>query len=281
MMQESAPAAHGFERRQGGSAPAGAGRIQQIWRNKLVLDYLDLAEMLAARYSARGREREDLRQVAYLALVKAAQCFDAGKGTSFPSYAAPTIAGELKKHLRDRCWVIRPPRRIQDLRVRMTRIVPALMQRMGRTPTEAELAVELDAGVGEIREAMTASTSMQPDSIDAAGSGTDDGTLSDRLVEPCRDLEGIEELIVLNQAIKRLSPDDRELLYRRYFLEETQAALGTRFGVTQMQISRRLSRVLVQLQRSLTDQDDAAARTSEPKGRAPIAVAATGTRSAR
>jgi RNA polymerase sigma-B factor len=137
----------------------------------------------------------------------------------------------------------------------------------------------LDAGIGEVRKAMTASTSMQPNSIDAAGSGTDDGTLSDRLVAACCDLEGIEELAALKQAMRPLSPDDRDLLYWRYFLEETQAALGSRFGVTQMQISRRLSRVLVQLQRNLIEQGDAAARTCESKGRASmtVAVAAAGT----
>ena len=102
--------------------------------------HLDLAEALAARFESRGRERADLNQVAYLGLVKAARGFDRTKGDSFPAYAAPTITGELKRYLRDRSWMVRPPRHIQDLRSRLFRAEPELAQAFGRNPTVAELA---------------------------------------------------------------------------------------------------------------------------------------------
>ena len=104
----------------------GTGNSAEAFQNQLVLEYLDLAQSLAARFAGRGREREDLVQVAYLGLVKAARGFDESRGISFPGYAAPTITGELKRYLRDRCWVVRPPRGVQDLRAHVLRVEPEL-----------------------------------------------------------------------------------------------------------------------------------------------------------
>ncbi|MDV8147537.1 sigma-70 family RNA polymerase sigma factor [Arthrobacter sp. B10-11] len=231
------------------------GRIRQTFENQLVLDYLDLAEALAARFLARGRERADLNQVAYLGLVKAARGFDPGRGASFPAYAAPTITGELKRYLRDRCWVVRPPRQVQDLRSELLRSEPALSQALGRPPTAAELAKELAVSPDAVREAMVAAASLRPDSLDAVDVHSDAAPLAETLPSEEDPLDRLEELICLNQAIHELSAEDQELLYRRYFCEESQAELGRRFGVSQMQVSRRLSRVLVRLQRLLQDCD--------------------------
>jgi RNA polymerase sigma-B factor len=233
------------------------GQIRQAFENQLVLDYLDLAEALAARFQALGRDRADLNQVAYLGLVKAARGFDAGRGSSFPAYAAPTITGELKRYLRDRCWMVRPPRHLQDLRSEVLRAEPVLAQALGHPPTAAELAMELDVSPDAVREAMAAAASMHPASLDAADARPDSPPLADTLVTSDDDpLDRLEELICLNQAIRELSSEDQELLYRRYFCEESQAELGRRFGVSQMQVSRRLSRVLVRLQGLLQEGND-------------------------
>ena len=225
------------------------GQIRQTFENQLVLEYLDLAEALAGRFQARGRDRADLNQVAYLGLVKAARGFDTGRGTSFAAYAAPTITGELKRYLRDRCWMVRPPRYLQDLRSELLRAEPVLAQALGHPPTAAELALELDVSPDAVQEAMAAAASMHPASLDAVEAGPDSTPLADTLVSGDDDpLDRLEELICLNQAIRELSTEDQELLYRRYFCEESQAELGRRFGVSQMQVSRRLSRVLVRLQ---------------------------------
>jgi RNA polymerase sigma-B factor len=236
---------------KGNRSAAKAGRLRETFENDLVLSYLDLAEALAARFEARGRERADLNQVAYLGLVKAARGFDQTKGESFPAYAAPTIAGELKRYLRDRTWVVRPPRHIQDLRTRMFRVEPELVQSLGRNPSVAELATELGADAADVQEAISASSSMHPDSLDAANVHSDAPSIGDLLACPETPLERLEDLACLREAMQDLDAADRELLYRRYFCEETQVQLGKRLGMSQMQVSRRLARVLVELQRTL------------------------------
>ena len=231
--------------------PATSGRLRETFENELVLRYLDLAEALAARFEARGRERADLNQVAYLGLVKAARGFDQAKGESFPAYAAPTITGELKRYLRDRTWVVRPPRHIQDLRTRLFRAEPELTQSLGRNPSVAELASELGSDPAEVQEAISASSSMHPDSLDAVNPNSDAPSIGDVLASPETPLERLEELACLRDAMQDLDDSDRELLYRRYFCEETQVQLGKRLGMSQMQVSRRLAKVLVELQRRL------------------------------
>jgi len=239
---------------------AASGQLQEAFANDLVLRYLDLAEALAARFEARGRERADLNQVAYLGLVKAARGFDQAKGESFPAYAAPTITGELKRYLRDRTWVVRPPRHIQDLRTRLYRAEPELTQSLGRNPSVAELAGELGTDPAEVQEAISASSSMHPDSLDAVNPNSDAPSIGDILACPDTPLERLEELACLREAMQDLDDSDRELLYRRYFCEETQVQLGKRLGMSQMQVSRRLAKVLVELQRRL----EASARSSGP-----------------
>jgi RNA polymerase sigma-B factor len=233
-------------------APKGR-RLRETFENELVLSHLDLAEALAARFGARGRERDDLNQVAYLGLVKAARGFDKAKGDSFPAYAAPTISGELKRYLRDRSWVVRPPRHIQDLRSRLFRVEPELAQAMGRSPSVEELAQELGANAADVQEAICASSSLHPDSIDAVNPHSDAPPIAEVLAAPEAPLERLDELACLREAIQDLVPEDRELLYRRYFCEETQVQLGQRLGMSQMQVSRRLARVLVELQRRLVE----------------------------
>jgi RNA polymerase sigma-B factor len=246
-------------------APAKAGRLRETFENDLVLSYLDLAEALAARFEARGRERADLNQVAYLGLVKAARGFDQSKGESFPAYAAPTIAGELKRYLRDRTWVVRPPRNIQDLRTRMFRVEPELVQALGRTPSVAELAAELETDPADVQEAISASSSMHPDSLDAAHPHSDAPSVGDLLACPETPLERLEDMACLREAMQDLDPADRELLYRRYFCEETQVQLGKRLGMSQMQVSRRLARVLVELQRRLLSSGQVEGARMEPE----------------
>ncbi|MET4591108.1 sigma-70 family RNA polymerase sigma factor [Arthrobacter sp. 754] len=242
---------------------AGHGRLREAFENELVLDYLDLAEALAARFEARGRERADLNQVAYLGLVKAARGFDQAKGDSFPAYAAPTITGELKRYLRDRSWMVRPPRHVQDLRSLLFRAEPELAQTLGRNPTMAELASHLGVDEAEVREAVSASNSLHPDSLDAVDPHSDAPPIAEVLACPDVPFERLEDLACLREAMLELDAADRELLYRRYFCEETQVELGRRLGMSQMQVSRRLARVLVDLQHKLSDSSQCADSSSD------------------
>ncbi|WP_457965255.1 sigma-70 family RNA polymerase sigma factor [Arthrobacter sp. D1-29] len=258
------------------TSPPKGGRLRQTFENDLVLSYLDLAEALAARFEARGRERADLNQVAYLGLVKAARGFDQTKGDSFPAYAAPTITGELKRYLRDRSWVVRPPRHIQDLRSRLFRVEPELAQSLGRNPTVDELAQELGVESVEVQEAISASSSLHPDSLDAVNPNSDAPPIAEVLAAPEAPLERLEELACLREAMEELDPGDRELLYRRYFCEETQVELGKRLGMSQMQVSRRLARVLVELQRRLLESSYVADSGTGAAQHLPVAPRRTG-----
>jgi len=250
-----------------------AGQLQETFDNELVLSYLGLAEALAGRFEAKGRERADLNQVAYLGLVKAARGFDPAKGGSFPAYAAPTITGELKRYLRDRTWVVRPPRNIQDLRTRILRAEPELIQALGHVPSVVELAADLQVLPAEVEEAIAVGSSLHPDSLDAANPNQDAPSIGDVLPCPDAPLERLEELACLRGAMQGMATADRELLYRRFFCEETQVELGKRLGMSQMQVSRRLARILVELQHRLEagtprkhalPEQDAAPRIAEP-----------------
>lgn len=186
-----------------------------------------------------------------LGLVKAARGFDQSEGDNFPAYAAPTITGELKRYLRDRSWVVRPPRHIQGLRSNI--FLVELAQCLGRVPKVSELAQHLGADAAEVQAAICASTSLHPDSLDAVNPHIDSPPISEVLASPDMPYERLEALACLRKAMQELDTADRELLYRRYFCEETQVQLGKRLGMSQMQVSRRLARVLVDLQHRLME----------------------------
>ncbi|WP_394816070.1 sigma-70 family RNA polymerase sigma factor [Clavibacter michiganensis] len=145
--------------------PAGDAE-RRCLHDQIVLDHLELADQLARQHSGRTHDWSDLRQVGYLGLVKAARRYDPGFGAPFVSFAIPTISGEIKRHLRDNGWVVRPPRHVQELRHALLAVVPALTQRLGRTPTDAELAAHTGHAREEVVEALAAHSSLRPASLD-------------------------------------------------------------------------------------------------------------------
>ncbi|WP_426005137.1 sigma-70 family RNA polymerase sigma factor [Paenarthrobacter sp. NyZ202] len=235
-------------------ANAPESTIRQSFQDGLVLDHLNLAKSIAARYSAHTHDLDDVRQVAYMGLIKAARGYDEAKGVSFPAYAAPTIAGEVKRYLRDHCWVVRPPRPIQDVRRQVLARTEEMTQALQRTPSPEEVAEDLKLEPCQVREALMAGTSKRPDSLDApAGEGRDglQGSLS---AQGCP-TERLEDVLALRNAIRSLSAEDRHLLYRRYYREETQSTIADALGMSQMQVSRKLSKILVALQTQLLDEE--------------------------
>ncbi|AUZ89117.1 RNA polymerase subunit sigma-28, partial [Arthrobacter agilis] len=112
-------------------------------QDDIALRHMDIAESVARSFAASGPEASDIRQVAYLGLIKAVQRFNPARGVPFASFAVPTINGEIKRYLRDSCWVVRPPREVQDLRTEIARAAPAMAQRLGREATARELGLEL------------------------------------------------------------------------------------------------------------------------------------------
>lgn len=215
----------------------------------LVQTHLRLAEALARRIAAPQSDWQDLRQVAYLGLVKAARRFDPARGGDFVSFAAPTIAGELKRHMRDHSWFVRPPRRVYELRGALHGVVEDLSQSLGREPTCEELARHVRASVHDVEEAQGYERSGRPMSIDAE-------CVRDVLESHAAQTDGTDEVdlrLAVSQAVRRLDERERTVLYLRYFEGKTQREIGQAIGVSQMHVSRILSASLHRLRLDLEE----------------------------
>ena len=234
--------------RAGTLAPAERRRIH----DDVVVDYLGVAETIARRYSAGIQDWHDIRQVAYLGLVKAARRFDPDRGDDFVSFAVPTISGEIKRHLRDHSWFVRPPRPLQELSASIARAVPGLLQELGRQPSPEEIAERVGHDTPEVTAAMGAAGGMRPVSLDAPGRDGDGPSVGDSVGAVDDRLEHTEVMAEVTAACRRLPARDRRILYLRFYEERTQQEIASELGVTQMQVSRLLTRILSWLREELS-----------------------------
>lgn len=229
--------------------PNSSGR--QALLEQIVAEYITLADALARRYAHRGIELDDLKQVARLALVKAAHRYRPGS-SGFPAFAVPTITGELKRHFRDHGWMVRPPRRLQELRVVVSQHDSIESARAGQSSRDSSDLVGIsDAELAEVR---SLTWSYRPQSLDAARSNGDKVTLGDGLGGTDRRLEELPALLTLRAAVARLSQRDRTIVRWRFVEECTQAEIGDRLGISQMQVSRILTRILSRLRDEFVDE---------------------------
>ncbi|MCZ2403139.1 sigma-70 family RNA polymerase sigma factor [Paenarthrobacter sp. Z7-10] len=236
-------------------AKESTGAVKQALQNELVLGHMDIADSIARKFATRGRDLADLQQVAALALIKAVQGFQPARGTDFTAYAIPTISGEIKRYLRDSCWVVRPPRFLQDLRTLAAKERPRLAQRLQREPSLRELADHLEHSEKDVAEALNCQGSLRPESLEAPV--TDEGlTLAETMFDDDGAPERTDDILALRDAVRELPSSERELLFRRYFHEETQQQIGHQLGMTQMQVSRLLARVLIKLQNRLLEAEE-------------------------
>jgi len=220
---------------------------------ELVLINLGVAHAIAMRYRNRGISSDDLEQVARLGLVKAAQGFDPSRQNDFLAYAVPTIRGEVRKHFRDHGWTVRPPRRIQELQSRIMSAATELTHALGRSPRPSELARHLDISVEEIEEALSADGCFSPSSLDRPVSDEEgSAALGDLLPSEDGDQEAAEARLMLAPAIRRLSERDRLILHLRFFKGLTQEEIAQEIGVTQMHVSRLLSKILNDLRSEIS-----------------------------
>ena len=207
---------------------------------------MPLARRIAREYHS-PRHREDVEQVAYLALVKAIDRFDSAHGNSFAAFAAPTIAGEIKKYFRDYSWDIHVPRRLQDRALRARRARSELAAELGRAPSVDEIAARLGADRESVRDALSAADARDTKSLDR-----DDGS-GPRLAEVVtggtedHGFARVLDRATLRAALAKLSDQERQVLGLRFLCDLSQAEIGTRIGVSQMQVSRLLRRALKQL----------------------------------
>ncbi|WP_238010319.1 SigB/SigF/SigG family RNA polymerase sigma factor [Dactylosporangium sp. AC04546] len=223
-------------------------------RERAIEHSLPLADRLARRFHGMGESPADLSQVAALGLMKAIDGFDPDYGTDFGGYATPTIVGELKRYFRDKGWGVHVPRRLQELRIEINRVRDTLGQRLGRSPTPRDVAEHLGVDEEQILEALVASSAYRPVSLFAPLGGDDDaGTLADVLGDDDRDIDGVEFRQAIKPLIARLPERERRILSLRFYGNRTQAQIAADLGISQMHVSRLLSRTLEGLRRALLD----------------------------
>jgi RNA polymerase sigma-B factor len=220
-------------------------------RDRLIRAFLPLADAIARRFDrGNGVPLEDLRQVAALGLIKAVDRFDPDNGAAFSSFAVPTIQGEIRRHLRDFTWTVRPPRDLQERAIRIARERDQLTSDLRRSPTAAELAQRLGCTVEDILDAAEAAHARGSDSLDrplAAHDGDDGATLAERLGAEDPGFAGAETTATLDDLLATLSERDALAVHLRFREDLTQAEIGRRLGYSQMHVSRILRAAVAQL----------------------------------
>jgi RNA polymerase sigma-B factor len=211
-------------------------------RNELVEEHAGLAEALARRMSHRGESHDDLRQVALVGLLKAVERFDPDRGVRFTSFATPTILGELKRHFRDRGWAVRVPRRIQELTLEIRGATATLTQELGCAPTTAEIATRAGVDLEDVIESMEAGSLYRLASLDATVSGEDDWEPSSWLAVEDRELADTEDRVTVEELLGLLPEREQRIMHLRFFEGLTQSEIAQQVGVSQMHVSRLLSR---------------------------------------
>jgi RNA polymerase sigma-B factor len=212
--------------------------------DEVIVLNMAVAEAIVSRYTRRGVPAEDLLQVAYTALTRAAHRFDPAQGTEFAAFAVPSIRGEICKHFRDHAWMVRPTRRIQELQPQINRAEDALWRELGRSPQPTEVAERIGEPVDVVMEALSTDGCFSPSSLDKP-------VLAGESRAPLGDLLGVEDTgqecaearVILRPLVRKLSERDRRILEMRFVQGLTQREIAEEIGVTQMQVSRLLTRI--------------------------------------
>ncbi|MET7680601.1 RNA polymerase sigma factor SigF [Streptomyces sp. NPDC005423] len=230
----------------------------QYVRNTLIEMNLSLVRYAAARFRSRSNsEMEDIIQVGTIGLIKAIDRFELTREVEFTSFAVPYIVGEIKRFFRDTSWAVHVPRRLQEARVELAKATEELRSRIGRTPTTRELSELMCLSEEEVIEARKASNGYTSTSLDAALTSDDGGdsetVLADFIGEDDRALELVEDFNSLAPLLAELDDRERMIIHMRYVEERTQAQIGEELGISQMHVSRLISRLLKRLRAGLLD----------------------------
>jgi RNA polymerase sigma-B factor len=223
-------------------------------RNELIERFIYIPEILAKKYVNKGTDYEDIYQVASMGLIYAIERFDLSRGYEFASFATPTIIGEIKKYFRDKEWLIRVPRRIQNLSKKINVTKVDLQQQLLRTPTIRDIADHLNITEEEVMEAMEGSYAYAPKSLDMTYRvHSDDKELSliDMIGQEDKGIEGIENKDFLNKTMEKLNEVEKKILIDRFYNMETQSQIAEKMGVSQMTISRLEKKIIEKLKKEL------------------------------
>jgi len=236
-----------------GDLPAGADRDRV--RARLIELYIPLAEYLARRFRNRGEQFDDLVQVANLGLIKSVDGYDPTRGAAFTSYAIPMIVGELKRHFRDKGWDVRVPRRLQELRLEISKVSGDLAQDLGRSPTVADLAARLGVSEEDIIEGLDCGQAYRALSLDApASDSAEPGAtgLGDLLGGEDPDMANVENRESLRPILAKLPEREQKIIAMRFHGNLTQSQIAAQLGISQMHVSRLLAGALRTLRDELT-----------------------------
>ncbi len=222
-------------------------------RDQLIELHMPLARYLARRYKNRGIAEEDLQQVAYIGLIKAVERYDPTQGWEFSTYATPTISGEVKRHFRDKGWMIRVPRRVQEAKLEVTKAIAVWRQHYGAEPTISELATFTSMPEADVVEALMAGDLYATQSLDVPMREYN-GDTDERHQDPGY-LPADYETVELRESLKKHMSDiplrDQKILYARFWEHKTQAVIAEELGISQMHVSRRLAATLLKLRDSI------------------------------
>jgi len=223
-------------------------------RDALVHLHLPLVEHCARRFRNRGEPFEDLLQVSTIGLLKSIDRFDLDRGVEFSTYATPAIIGEIKRYFRDKGWAIRVPRRLQEMRMMIGTATSELSQSLGRSPTPREIAERIGVSVDDVMEGIESSNAYSTLSLDATDDSDDGGgSMLDAIGVLDENLEHVEIRESLKPLLDALEPREKRILLLRFFRNKTQTQIAEEIGVSQMHVSRLLTRTLEQLRTSLSE----------------------------
>ncbi|HHX69043.1 MAG: SigB/SigF/SigG family RNA polymerase sigma factor [Miniphocaeibacter sp.] len=225
-------------------------------RDILIEKNLYIAEILAKKYVNKGIEYDDLLQVASIGLILAIERYDISKGFEFSSYATPTIVGEIKKYFRDKGWVIRVPRRIQELSKKVNNAKTTLSQNLQRSPTIKDIAEYLEITEEEVIEAMEGSRVYAPQSLDISFDSQNDDkdvNLQDLIGEEDDDFAKIELKDFIEKTMEKLNEVERKILIDRYFEKKTQVSIAKELKISQMTVSRMEKKIIEKFRKELEE----------------------------
>ncbi|MHA4816499.1 RNA polymerase sigma factor SigF [Streptomyces aculeolatus] len=233
--------------------PPGDSPERSYVRDTLIELNLPLVRYAAARFRSRNEPMEDIVQVGTIGLIKAIDRFDCRRGTEFPTFAMPTVIGEIKRYFRDTSWSVRVPRRLQELRLALTKASDDLAQQLDRSPTVPELAQYLGVSDEDVVDGLAVGNAYTASSLDSPAPEEDggEGSLADRLGYEDTALEGVEYRESLKPLLAQLPARERQIIMLRFFGNMTQSQIGDEVGISQMHVSRLLTRTLAQLRAGL------------------------------
>jgi RNA polymerase sigma-B factor len=230
-------------------------------REELIERYMSLVRSLARRYSYRGEQLEDLVQIGAIGLINAIDRFDLERGVELTTYATPNIVGEVKRHFRDKGWSVRVPRGLQELNLRLSRLIEQLTVQLGRSPTIPDLAKAAGVEEEQVLEALESGRAYTSLSLSGGGgSGDDEFDLLESLATEEHQYEISEDRVVLAPGFRALDERERRILQLRFFDGLTQSQIAQQVGISQMHVSRLIRRALEKIRETIAEDEESLAR---------------------